>query len=389
MTDGEQAAERTVAAALNTGLRQALLDDPRVLLLGEDIGKLGGVFRVTDRLQREFGPYRVVDTPLAESGILGTAIGMAWRGLRPVVEIQFDGFVQPAFDQIVNQVARMHSRTGGRVRMPLTVRIPVAGGIGAAEHHSESPEAYFVHTAGLRVVSVSNPQDACTVLRQAIACDDPVIFFEPKRLYHVKGPLEVVDLAAAEPMSAARVVRRGDDVTVVTWGSHVATALDAAEAMSDDGASVEVIDLRSLSPWDTVTVLGSVRRTGRLLVVHEGARQGGVGADICAVVTETCFTDLAAPPLRVAGHDVPYPPAKLEGHQVPDLDRVCHGLDQVLGRIPIDVPVPGAEAVPAPAERGSAEPVAASGAAHAGSVSGAAAEGNGAASRAVGRGLAA
>jgi 2-oxoisovalerate dehydrogenase E1 component beta subunit len=332
--------ELTTAAALNAGLRQALHDDPRVVLLGEDIGRLGGVFRVTDRLQREFGPYRVVDTPLAESGILGTAVGMAWRGLRPVVEIQFDGFAAPAFDQIVNQVARMHARTAGRVRMPLTVRIPVAGGIGAAEHHSESPEAYFVHTAGLRVVSVSNPQDACTVLRQAVASDDPVIFFEPKRLYHVRGPVELVDLDAAAPMSAARVVRAGDDVTLVTWGSHVTTALDAAEAMSDDGVSVEVVDLRSLSPWDTVTVTSSVRRTGRLLVLHEGARQAGVGADVCAVVTETCFADLVAPPLRVTGHDVPYPPAKLEAHQVPDLDRVCHGLDQVLGRVPTDVPVP-------------------------------------------------
>ncbi|PFG42052.1 pyruvate dehydrogenase E1 component beta subunit [Isoptericola jiangsuensis] len=343
----------TFAGALNTGLRRALADDEKVVLLGEDIGRLGGVFRVTDRLQREFGPYRVIDTPLAESGILGTAVGMAWRGLRPVVEIQFDGFVQPAFDQIVNQVAKMHARTGGRVRMPLTVRIPVAGGIGAAEHHSESPEAYFVHTAGLRVVSVSNPQDACTMLRQAIACDDPVIFFEPKRLYHVKGEVELEDLATAAPMSAARVVRPGDDVSVVTWGSHVATALDAAEALADDGVSVEVVDLRSLSPWDVEAVTASVRRTGRLVVVHEGARQGGVGAEICATVTETCFADLAAPPLRVTGHDVPYPPAKLERHQLPDLDRVCHGVDQVLGRAPLD---PRAVAVSAATHQGQGSP---------------------------------
>ncbi|WP_277208103.1 alpha-ketoacid dehydrogenase subunit beta [Isoptericola croceus] len=329
----------TLAQGLNAGLRQALTDDDHVVLLGEDIGALGGVFRVTDGLQREFGPRRVMDTPLAESGILGTAIGMAYRGYRPVIEIQFDGFVYVAFDQIVSQVAKMHSRTRGAVPMPLTIRIPVAGGIGAAEHHSESPEAYFVHTAGLRVVSVSNPQDASTVLRQAIACDDPVIFFEPKRLYHVKGEVDAaVDLADAPPMSAAHVVRPGRDVTVVTWGSHVATAIDAAEAMADDGASVEVIDLRSLSPWDVDAVTGSVRRTGRLVVVHEGPRQAGVGAEICATVTERCFEHLEAPPARVTGHDVPYPPAKLEGHHVPDLDRVCHGIDQVLGRVPLDVP---------------------------------------------------
>ncbi|PRZ09611.1 pyruvate dehydrogenase E1 component beta subunit [Isoptericola sp. CG 20/1183] len=329
----------TLAQGLNAGLRQALADDDHVVLLGEDIGALGGVFRVTDGLQREFGPRRVVDTPLAESGILGTAIGMSYRGYRPVVEIQFDGFVYVAFDQIVSQVAKMHARTRGKVPMPITIRIPVAGGIGAAEHHSESPETYFVHTAGLRVVSVSNPQDASTVLRQAIACDDPVIFFEPKRLYHVKGEVDAaVDLADAPPMSAAHVVRPGRDVTVVSWGSHVATAIDAAEAMADDGASVEVIDLRSLSPWDADAVAESVRRTGRLVVVHEGPRQVGVGAEICATVTERCFEHLEAPPVRVTGHDVPYPPAKLEGHHVPDLDRVCFGIDQVLGRVPLDVP---------------------------------------------------
>ncbi|WP_278236415.1 alpha-ketoacid dehydrogenase subunit beta [Isoptericola sp. AK164] len=332
--------DMTLGQGLNTGLRQALGDDDKVVLLGEDIGTLGGVFRVTDQLQREFGPHRVIDTPLAESGILGTAVGMAWRGFRPVVEIQFDGFVQPAWDQIVNQVAKMHARTGGAVRMPITVRIPVAGGIGAAEHHSESPEAYFVHTAGLRVVSVSNPQDACTVLRQAIASDDPVVFFEPKRLYHVKGPVEVEDLTAVRPMGAARVVRPGEDVTVVTWGSHVSTSLDAAEAMADDGASVEVVDLRSLSPWDSDAVVASVRRTGRLVVVHEGPRQGGVGAEICAAVTERCFAELAMPPVRVTGHDVPYPPAKVEGHYVPDLDRVCFGIDQALGRLPLETFAP-------------------------------------------------
>jgi len=341
------AEQMTLARGLNAGLRRALTDDEKVVLLGEDIGALGGVFRVTDGLQREFGPRRVMDTPLAESGILGTAIGLAYRGYRPVVEIQFDGFVYVAFDQIVSQVAKMRARTGGAVSMPLTIRIPVAGGIGAAEHHSESPEAYFVHTAGLRVVSVSNPQDAATVLRQAIASDDPVVFFEPKRLYHVKGPVELEDLDAARPMGAAHVVRPGRDVTVATWGSHVSTAIDAAEAMADDGASVEVIDLRSLSPWDSDTVVASVRRTGRLVVVQEGPRQAGVGAEICATVTERCFEHLQAPPVRVTGHDVPYPPAKLEGHHVPDLDRVCFGIDQALGRVPLDVPTARPEEVAA------------------------------------------
>ncbi|MGF0115577.1 alpha-ketoacid dehydrogenase subunit beta [Promicromonospora sp. Marseille-Q5078] len=325
----------TLAKALGAGLRRALTDDPTVMVLGEDIGRLGGVYRVTDGLQDEFGPRRVVDTPLAESGILGTAIGLAYRGYRPVVEIQFDGFVYVAFDQIVSQLAKMHARTRGAVKLPVTIRIPVAGGIGAAEHHSESPEAYFVHTAGLRVVSVATPQDAATVLRQAIACDDPVVFFEPKRRYHLKGEVDPdVPLDDAPPMGAARVVAPGDDVTLVTFGSHVATALDAAVAASDEGVSVEVIDLRSLSPVDHDTIAASVRRTGRLVVLHEGPRQAGVGAEIAASITERCFEYLEAPPVRVTGYDIPYPPAKLEGNQVPDLDRVLDGVDRVLGRVP-------------------------------------------------------
>ncbi|MFC8599022.1 MULTISPECIES: alpha-ketoacid dehydrogenase subunit beta [unclassified Isoptericola] len=334
----------TLAKALGAGLRRAMTDDPSVLVLGEDIGRLGGVYRVTDGLQAEFGPRRVVDTPLAESGILGTAVGLAYRGYRPVVEIQFDGFVYVAFDQIVSQLAKMHARTNGAVKLPVTIRIPVAGGIGAAEHHSESPEAYFVHTAGLRVVSVSNPQDAATVLRQAIACDDPVVFFEPKRRYHVKGEVDAdLPLDDAAPMGAARVVAHGDDVTLVTFGSHVATALDAAVAASDEGVSVEVIDLRSLSPIDHDTIAASVRRTGRLVVLHEGPRQAGVGAEIATAVTERCFDYLEAPPVRVTGYDIPYPPAKLEGNQVPDLDRVLVGVDRVLGRVPAAGPTAGVE----------------------------------------------
>lgn len=323
----------TMGKALTAGLHRAMTDDDRVIVMGEDIGRLGGVFRITDGLLGEFGPKRVIDTPLAESGIVGTAVGLAMRGFRPVVEIQFDGFVYPAFDQIVCQVAKLHYRTRGRVKMPLTIRIPWAGGVGAAEHHSESPEAYFVHTAGLRVVAVSNPQDAYTVLQQAIACDDPVVFFEPKRLYHSKGEVDLdADVADAAPMGLARVVRDGTDVTIVTYGSQVATAMDAAVAAEDEGISIEVIDLRSLSPVDYRTVGASVRKTGRLVVTHEAGGEAGVGAEIVASVTEQCFHYLEAPPQRVTGHDIPYPPAKLEKHHIPDLDRVLDAVDRVLDR---------------------------------------------------------
>ncbi|HWM33297.1 MAG TPA: alpha-ketoacid dehydrogenase subunit beta [Pseudolysinimonas sp.] len=323
----------TMAGALNAGLRRALTDDEKVVLMGEDIGRLGGVYRVTDGLQAEFGERRVMDTPLAESGILGTAVGLAYAGYRPVVEIQFDGFVYPAFDQIVSQVAKMHARTGGRVRLPITIRIPVGGGIGAAEHHSESPEAYFAHTAGLRVVSVATPQDACTVLRQAIASDDPVVFFEPKRRYHVKGEVDdALALDAALPLGEARVAREGDQVTLIAWGGMTGVALDAAEAAADEGVSIEVIDLRSLSPVDYDTVTASVRRTGRVVIAQEGPREAGIASEIAAVVTERCFAFLEHAPVRVTGHDVPYPPAKLEKHHLPDLDRLLYGVDQVLDR---------------------------------------------------------
>lgn len=323
----------TMAKALNDGLRSAMRDDDRVLLMGEDIGRLGGVFRITDGLLDEFGAARVIDTPLAESGIMGTAVGLAYRGYRPVVEIQFDGFVYPAFDQIVCQVAKLHYRSRGNVRMPITIRIPWAGGIGAAEHHSESPEAYFVHTSGLRVVAVSNPQDASLCLRQAIACDDPVVFFEPKRLYHAKGEVDpTVDLADAPPMALARVAREGTDVTILTYGAQVVTALDAATAAEDEGISLEVIDLRSLSPVDYRTVTASVRKTGRVVVTHEAAREAGVGAELIASVTERCFNYLEAAPVRVTGHDIPYPPAKLERYHLPDLDRIMDAVDRVLDR---------------------------------------------------------
>ncbi|WP_336640391.1 alpha-ketoacid dehydrogenase subunit beta [Microbacterium sp. USHLN272] len=325
--------ELTLGKALGAGLRRAMRDDDRVVLLGEDIGKLGGVFRITDGLLDEFGAGRVIDTPLAESGIVGTAVGLAFRGYRPVVEIQFDGFVYPAFDQIVAQVAKLHYRTQGRVKMPITIRIPWAGGIGAAEHHSESPEAYFVHTAGLRVVAVANPEDAYRSLRQAIASDDPVIFFEPKRLYHHRGEVDLdAPLADAVPMGLAQVVRGGTDVTLVTYGAMVSTALQAASAAEDEGVSIEVVDLRSLSPVDYDTLAASVRKTGRVVVAHEASREAGVAAEVIASITEYCFEYLESAPLRVTGHDVPYPPAKLEKYHLPDLDRLLDAVDRVLDR---------------------------------------------------------
>lgn len=325
--------ELTLGKALGAGLRQAMRDDDKVVLLGEDIGKLGGVFRITDGLLDEFGAARVIDTPLAESGIVGTAVGLAFRGYRPVVEIQFDGFVYPAFDQIVAQVAKLHYRTQGRVKMPITIRIPWAGGIGAAEHHSESPEAYFVHTAGLRVIAVSNPEDAYRSLRQAIASDDPVIFFEPKRLYHHKGDVDLeAPLADTAPMGLARVVRAGSDATLITYGAMVTTALQAADAAEDDGISLEVIDLRSLSPVDYDSVAASVRKTGRVVVAHEASREAGVAAEVIASITERCFEYLESAPLRVTGHDIPYPPAKLEKYHLPDLDRLLDAVDRVLDR---------------------------------------------------------
>ncbi|WP_026545432.1 alpha-ketoacid dehydrogenase subunit beta [Arthrobacter sp. 35/47] len=325
-------ATMTFGRAINAGLRRAMENDPKVVLMGEDIGKLGGVFRVTDGLQKDFGPHRVVDTPLAESGIMGTAVGMAYRGYRPVVEIQFDGFIYPAFDQIVCQVAKLHYRTQGNVKMPITIRVPFGGGIGSPEHHSESPEAYFTHTSGLRVVSVSNPQDAYVMIQQAIASDDPVLYFEPKRRYHLKGEVdESVDITATG-MGDARVVTEGSDVTLVTYGPLVPTARDAAVAASDDGVSVEVIDLRSLAPIDFATVEKSVRKTGRLVITHEAAQSGGLGAEIAASITERCFYYLEHAPVRVTGFDIPYPYSKLEFHHLPDLDRILDGVDRALGR---------------------------------------------------------
>ena len=319
----------TLSKALNEGLRKALENDPKVLIMGEDVGKLGGVFRVTDGLQKDFGEARVVDTPLAESGIVGTAIGLALRGYRPVCEIQFDGFVFPAFDQIVTQLAKMHLRSLGRLNMPVVIRIPCGGGIGAVEHHSESPEAYFAHTAGLRVVACGNPGDAYMMIQQSISCDDPVIFFEPKRRYWDKAEVDTAASAAeALPLSQARTVVSGTDVTVLGYGPMVRTCAEAAVAAQADRRSLEVIDLRSLAPLDTGAIFASVQRTGRCVVVHEASVTGGLGAEIAARVTEECFYRLEAPVLRVAGFSTPYPPSRLEEHYLPDLDRVLDAVDR-------------------------------------------------------------
>jgi 2-oxoisovalerate dehydrogenase E1 component beta subunit len=322
----------TLAKGINTGLRAAMEADPKVLLMGEDIGKLGGVFRVTDGLQKDFGEDRVIDSPLAESGIVGTAIGMALRGYRPVCEIQFDGFVYPAFDQIVSQLAKMHARALGKVRLPVVVRIPVGGGIGAVEHHSESNEAYFAHTAGLRVVCCADPVDAHFMIQQAIASDDPVIFYEPKRRYWEKGELpDDLTLANARPLHQAKVVREGRDATLVAYGPMVKTCVEAATAAAEEGRELEVLDLRSLSPLDMDTIAASVEKTGHLVVVHEAPTFLGMGAEIAARVTERCFFSLEAPVIRVGGYNIPYPPSKLEEEFLPDLDRVLDAVDRSLG----------------------------------------------------------
>jgi 2-oxoisovalerate dehydrogenase E1 component beta subunit len=326
----------TLSRALNEGLRRALENDPKVLIMGEDVGKLGGVFRVTDGLQKDFGEDRVIDTPLAESGIVGTAIGLALRGYRPVCEIQFDGFVYPAADQIVSQLAKMRYRSRGHVSLPVVIRIPCGGGIGAVEHHSESPEALFAHTAGLRVVACANAAEAFTMIQQSISCDDPVIFFEPKRRYWDKGEVDVASaLASALPLDRARVALEGTDVTLLAYGPLVRTALESAAAAREggpgNGHSIEVVDVRSLSPLDEETICASVRRTGRCVVAHEAPVYGGLGAEIAARVTERCFYELEAPVLRVGGFATPYPPSRLEEYYLPDLDRILDAVDRTFG----------------------------------------------------------
>jgi 2-oxoisovalerate dehydrogenase E1 component beta subunit len=317
----------TMAKAVNSGLAQAMADDAKVLLMGEDIGRLGGVFRVTDGLQERFGEDRVIDTPLAESGIIGTAVGLAMRGYAPVAEIQFDGFIFPAFDQITTQVARLHLRSAGKLSMRIVIRVPNGGGIGAVEHHSESPEAYFAHTPGLRIVTPSHPADAFMMIRQAIAHPDPILFFEPKRRYWDKGEVDVdAPMAPLPGLFKARVVKRGHDATLLGWGPMVRTCLDAAQADTD--RDLEVIDARSLAPLDLPTIVESVSRTGRLIVVHEAPVVGGLGAEIAAEITQECFYQLEAPVLRVGGFHAPYPPSRIEDVYLPDLDRILEAVDR-------------------------------------------------------------
>ncbi|MBB5857744.1 alpha-ketoacid dehydrogenase subunit beta [Amycolatopsis umgeniensis] len=312
--------EISMAQALNAALRDAVKDDDRVLIFGEDVGPLGGVFRVTDGITADFGEERCFDTPLAESGIVGFAVGMAMGGFRPVVEMQFDAFAYPAFEQITSHVAKLRNRTRGALSLPMVIRIPYAGGIGGVEHHCDSSEAYYTHTPGLRVVTPGTPQDAYDLLRDSIDSPDPVIFLEPKCRYWSKETVSFTRDGAA--MDRAVVRREGKDVTLIAYGPMVATAMETAEAAKAEGWDVEVVDLRSLSPFDDETVTASVRRTGRAVVVHEAAGFGGYGAEVVARVTEQCFHQLHAPVLRVTGLDIPYPPPKLERHQLPDVDRI-------------------------------------------------------------------
>ncbi|GAB4099479.1 alpha-ketoacid dehydrogenase subunit beta [Sinomonas halotolerans] len=347
---GEGPQPLTFAKALTTAMADAMKADASVVVFGEDVGTLGGVFRITDGLQKELGEDRCFDTPLAESGIVGMAVGMAMNGMRPVVEMQFDAFAYPAFEQILSHVAKMHNRTRGAVRLPMVIRVPYAGGIGGVEHHCDSSEAYYAHTPGLKVLTPATVADAYRMLREAIASDDPVVFLEPKKLYWSK---DLVDLAAlraefagpaATPAGArgahdggrrltvdgaAVVARPGTDATLIAYGPSVPTALAAAEAAAAEGRSVEVVDVRSIVPFDDETVAASVRKTGRAVVVAEAAGFASVASEIVARVQERCFHSLAAPVRRVTGFDIPFPPPKLEHWHLPSVDRILDALDDL------------------------------------------------------------
>jgi pyruvate dehydrogenase E1 component beta subunit len=318
----------TMAQALNQALHDAFEKDDRVVLFGEDVGTLGGVFRISDKLQERFGDTRCFDTPLAESGIAGTAIGMAIYGYRPIIEMQFDGFTYPAFEQLVSHLAKMRNRSRGTVKLPVTVRIPFGGGIGAVEHHSESPEAYFAHTAGLKVVSPGTPSDAYSLLTESIFSDDPVIFFEPKRRYWLKEEASLP--VTTEPIGQAVVRRQGTTATLAAYGPMVKTCMETAEAAQAEGWDLEVIDIRSLTPFDHDTIVQSVQKTGRLVVVHEASTKLGFGAEVAARIQQEAFYHLEAPVLRVGGFDVPYPAAMLEEFFLPDVDRILDAVGRTL-----------------------------------------------------------
>ena len=320
--------ELSIAKAIAAGLRKAMLENPKVLVFGQDVAQLGGVFRVTEGLHAEFGDKRIFNSPIAEAGIVGTSIGLAMRGYRPVAEIQFDGFIFPAFNQITTQLAKLQNRSAGFMNMPVVIRVPYGGGIGAVEHHSESPEAYFARTAGLRVITPSNPNDAYWMIQEAIDSTDPVMFFEPKRRYWQKGPVNLDE--PPQPTYQARVLREGTSLTLATYGPMTATALQAAEMAAEEGTSIEVIDLRSLSPIDFTTIINSVKKTGRLIVAHEDSLNISLSSEIAARVTEEAFYHLEAPVLRVGGFDVPYPAAKLEELFLPDADRILEAVDRLL-----------------------------------------------------------
>ncbi|GGO86027.1 alpha-ketoacid dehydrogenase subunit beta [Wenjunlia tyrosinilytica] len=333
----------TMAQALNSALRDALREDPTVHILGEDVGALGGVFRITDGLAGEFGESRCTDTPLAEAGILGTAVGMAMYGLRPVVEMQFDAFAYPAFEQLISHVSRMRNRTRGAMPLPITIRVPYGGGIGGVEHHSDSSEAYYLHTPGLHVVTPATVADAYGLLRASIASDDPVVFLEPKRLYWSKAGWSAAEPEAVPPIGRAAVRRTGHSATLVTYGPSLPVCLEAAEAACEEGWELEVVDMRSLVPFDDETVCASVRRTGRAVVVHESQGFGGSGGEIAARISERCFHHLEAPVLRVAGFDIPYPPPMLERHHLPSVDRILDTVARLQWESEVTIGSGGAE----------------------------------------------
>jgi pyruvate dehydrogenase E1 component beta subunit len=318
----------TLLQAVNLALKEEMRRDERIVVLGEDVGRLGGVFRVTEGLQKEFGEERVIDAPLNECGIVGVAVGMAMTGTRPCIEIQFADFIYPAFDQIVNELAKIRYRSGGQFSAPVVIRTPYGGGVRGGHYHSQSPEAYFVHTAGLTVVVPSTPSDARGLLKSCLRSEDPVLFMEPKKLYR-SAKEEVADEETLIPLGVANVARAGGDATLLAYGSMVPLCLDAAAQMAVGGAELEVIDLRTLWPLDIETVLASVRKTGRVVIVHEAPRACGYGAELAAQISERAIEYLQSPIVRVTGADTPFPYA-LEHHYVPDVDKIVRGVQRAL-----------------------------------------------------------